>query len=302
MVDARTRVQGHVARPYVCNRHDMDRMEPVTEISLDYPITPIPRWGHGKPAHGRLHEIMDAHRSHYAQHLRGILSCERALKTIPIETEHAADPAWINPWFSGLDLAALHMFVATQRPARYLEIGSGTSTKIARHAARTSGHTMHITSVDPAPRAEINPLCDRIVREPVENVSTALFDDLSRGDILFIDNSHRVFTNSDSVVLFLEVLPRLQPGVLVHIHDIFLPYDYPPEWSSRYYSEQYLLAAWLLAEGPHFRIELPNMFVSLDQELSFLLSPLWTDVLASVQRYGGSFWLRSTSRVSFPRP
>lgn len=218
-------------------------MEPVTEISLDYAITPTPRWGHGKPPHARLHAIMDAHRGHYAAHLQAIAACEPALKAIPIETENPSDPAWVNPWFSGLDLAALHMFVATHRPARYLEIGSGTSTKIARHAARTGGHALNIVSIDPSPRSEINALCDRVVREPVENVAGALFDDLSHGDILFIDNSHRVFTNSDSVVLLLEVLPRLKPGVLVHIHDIWLPYDYPPEWSSRYYSEQYLLAA-----------------------------------------------------------
>jgi hypothetical protein len=272
-------------------------MDPVTQISLDYPITPRPRWGHGKPAHPRLHAIMDVHRAHYAQHLQTILSCELALKAIPIETQDPTSPAWVNPWFSGLDLAALHMFVSSGRPARYLEIGSGTTTKIARHAALISGHSMHITSVDPTPRAEINQLCDRIIRQPVEDVAGTIFDDLTSGDILFIDNSHRVFTNSDSVVLLLEVLPRLPPGVLVHIHDIYLPYDYPPEWSSRYYSEQYLLAAWLLAEGPHFRIELPNMFVSLDSELASRLNPLWTGVLSNVQRHGGSFWLRSMARA-----
>lgn len=272
----------------------MDRMEPVTEIALDYPITPVPRWGHGKPAHRRLHEIIGANRARYVEHLGAIVSRAHALRAIPLETQRATEPAWINPWFSGLDLAALHMFVAVHRPSRYLEIGSGTSTKIARHAAQTADLALHITSVDPAPRAEINELCDRIIRQPVEHVDTAIFDDLHAGDILFIDNSHRVFTNSDSVVLFLEVFPRLRPGVLVHIHDIFLPYDYPPEWSSRFYSEQYVLAAWLLAEGPHFHIELPNMFVSLDEDLSSVLSPLWTDGLSSIQRHGGSFWLRRT--------
>ncbi len=267
-------------------------MEPVTAISLDYPIVPTPRWGHGKPPHPRLHEIIDGHRDRYIAHLRSVLSCEEALRAIPIDSAEAPTPAWDNPWFSGLDLAALHMFVATQRPARYVEIGSGMSTRVARHAARTSGHDLHITSVDPVPRAEINELCDHVVREPVENLSASVFAELMSGDVLFIDNSHRVFTNSDSVVLLLEVLPRLRPGVLVQLHDIFLPYDYPPEWSERFYSEQYLLAAWLLAEGPHLQIELPNMFVSHDRELAAMLSPLWTGVLAGVQRHGGSFWLR----------
>lgn len=270
-------------------------MEPVTEISLDYPITPVPRWGHGKPAHAKLYEIIGAHRDRYTRWLQEILSCAPALAAIPLAAQDPAAPAWTTPWFSGLDLAALHMFVATERPTRYIEIGSGTSTKIARHAARTRGQALHVTSIDPAPRAEINTLCDRVVRQPVESVDAAIFDELGAGDILFIDNSHRVFQNSDSVVLLLEVLPRLRPGVLVHIHDIFLPYDYPPEWSSRYYSEQYVLAAWLLAEGPHVRIELPNMFISQDPHLASTLSPLWTGPLAGVQRHGGSFWLRRSS-------
>jgi hypothetical protein len=101
-----------------------------------------------------------------------------------------------------------------------------------------------------------------------------------------------VFTNSDCVVLLLEILPDLRPGVLVHLHDIWLPYDYPTEWTERYYSEQYLLAAWLLAEGTRFDVELPNMFVSEDPDLRRVVEPVWTGPLAGVQRHGGSFWLR----------
>lgn len=270
----------------------METAAPVTSITLDYPVTPVSRWGYGRPAHPDLYRIIAANRARYAQHLRTIAACGAALHAIPAESPDATELAWNNPWFSGLDLAALYAFVATLRPARYLEIGSGTSTKIARRAARAAGYPLHITSVDPAPRAEINVLCDRVIREPVETVDIGLFDELESGDILFIDNSHRVFTNSDCVVLLLEVLPRLKRDVLVHVHDIFLPYDYPPAWGQRFYSEQYVLAAWLLAEGPHLGIELPNMFVSLDEELASLVRPVWTGALANVQRHGGSFWLR----------
>lgn len=269
-------------------------MQSTTDITLDYPVTPTPRWGHGKPPHGKLSAIIAAHRARYAAHLHAIAGLRTSLRGIPLESGHAAEPGWRNPWFSGLDLAALWMFVHAHRPTRYVEVGSGTSTTIARHAARAAGHPLHITSIDPAPRAEIDALCDRVVRRPVEETDIGTFDELEPGDILFVDNSHRVFTNSDSVVMLLEVLPRLRPGVLVHVHDIFLPYDYPPEWSGRYYSEQYVLAAWLLAEGPHLAIELPNKFVNLDDELSSLLDPLWTGELSSVRRHGASFWLRKT--------
>ena len=90
-------------------------------------------------------------------------------------------------------------------------------------------------------------VCDTVIRQPLETLDTAgIIENLQAGDILFVDGSHRCFTNSDVTVVFLEILPRLQPGVLVHFHDILLPYDYPPAWSRRYYSEQYLLACWLL--------------------------------------------------------
>jgi hypothetical protein len=266
------------------------------DITLDYPIRPTPRWGHGRPPHQRLHRILNRGRERYRQHVGDIVALAPGLRAIPLRQSHddALAPAWLNPWFSGLDLAALYMFVARYRPARYIEIGSGWTTRIARRAARDAGSDLHITSIDPQPRAEVDSLCDVVVRRAAEDVDWTLIGDLSAGDILFLDSSHRVFTNSDCVIFSLEILPALKPGVLVHLHDIFLPYDYPPEWNDRYYSEQYLLAAWLLAEGSRFSVELPNMFVSLDPDLRDGLSPLWNGELAGVQRHGGSFWLRTS--------
>ena len=111
--------------------------------------------------------------------------------------------------------------------------------------------------------------------------------------MLFVDNSHRVFMNSDVTAIFLDAFPRLRRGVLVGIHDITLPYDYPAAWSHRYYSEQYLLAAYLLARGDRFEIALPGTFVSDDPEMREILSPLWTkDVMKSVERHGSTFWVK----------
>jgi hypothetical protein len=269
------------------------------QITLDYPIKPISRWGHGRPPHPHLFRILDRRREAYRRHLRDIVALAPQLRAIPLNPSEQAplEPAWSNPWFSGLDLAALYMFVNRHRPARYLEIGSGWTTKIARRAARDAGLDLHITSIDPQPRAEIDKLCDAVVRRAAEEVDLGLIADLDAGDVLFLDGSHRAFTNSDCVVFFLELLPELKPGVLVHVHDIYLPYDYPPEWSDRYYSEQYLLAAWLMAEGSRFNVELPNMFVSGDADLSGELHALWEGELGAVQRHGGSFWLRMSNRA-----
>jgi len=94
-----------------------------------------------------------------------------------------------------------------------------------------------------------------------------VFDELAAGDILFLDSSHRVFMNSDVTVFFLEILPRLKPGILVHVHDIFLPADYPPDWNQSLFAEQYLLAAMLLCGSPPFRVVFPSHFVAIDREL-----------------------------------
>jgi hypothetical protein len=200
----------------------------------------------------------------------------------------------VNGWLPGLDSAALYTFLARTDPALYLEVGSGNSTKFARRAIEDHGLRTRLVSIDPQPRAEIDALCDEVVRSPAEEVDLTVYDRLGAGDVLFVDNSHRCLQNSDATVMFLEVLPRLQPGVLVEFHDIVLPEDYPPEWLDRFYSEQYLLAAYLLAGGDRLSVELPNHFVSTDAELAAILAPLWDDpALAGVERHGGSFWIRT---------
>jgi hypothetical protein len=97
---------------------------------------------------------------------------------------------------------------------------------------------------------------------------------------------------SDVTVFFFEVLPLLRPGVLVHIHDIMLPRDYPPEWRLRYYSEQYLLAAFLLANPARFDVELPNAFINGDDHLSDQVGPLWKRIALTETYLPASFWLR----------
>jgi hypothetical protein len=89
------------------------------------------------------------------------------------------------------------------------------------------------------------------------------------------------------------VIPRLKPGVLVEIHDIMLPYDYPADWIGRHYSEQYVLAAYLLARGSRFEIVLPNAFISQDNELKAVLNPLWQRAeMQNVETHGVSFWIQ----------
>ena len=148
-------------------------------------------------------------------------------------------------------------------------------------------------SIDPSPQAQINELCDTVVRQRLEDVDVAVFDELEPGDILFFDGSHHSFMSSDVVVFFLEILPRLRAGVIVHIHDIFLPYDYPPDWIDRYYTEQYLLAVALMTPQRDLDIVFPAQFVRRDPALSRLMRE---QLGARAVEQAASFWLRTRAR------
>jgi len=263
-------------------------------IFLDYPVTPVPRWGYGKPPHPQLYEMFARDRESYRQSLTDFLNYTAHLLAIPLRQPKGSDqPSWIHHWLDGLDTLALYGFVASRKPGTYLEIGSGYSTKLVRRAIRDHSLPTRLISIDPHPRAEIDALCDEIVRQPLEDTDLSRFEQLQAGDILFCDGSHRVFMNSDVTVFFLEILPRLKAGVLVHIHDIELPYDYLPEHAHWYYSEQYLLAASLLAGHRNYRVVLPNAFVCREQDLVALVNPLWQQ-LPGVAFRGSSFWLETT--------
>jgi predicted O-methyltransferase YrrM len=170
------------------------------------------------------------------------------------------EPSLENGWFEGGDARAAYGIVAALRPKRIVEIGSGNSTKFMRRAIRDFSLGTTILSIDPAPRAEIDVLCDTVVRKSVVDVDLDVFRELEPGDILFHDGSHITFNGSDTVKLFLEIFPVLRPGVVVHIHDINLPFEYSREQSDRAYSEQYVLAAVLL-ESSRLEVVLPVSYL-----------------------------------------
>jgi hypothetical protein len=263
-------------------------------ILLDYPVKPTPRYGYGKPPHPKLYEIINRNRNDYKDTLKSFLRFRENFLKIPLKnSDDATQPSWVNNWLPGLDSVALYSLLCLSNPKRFVEIGSGNSTKFARRAILDQGLRTQITSIDPHPRAQIDLICDNVIRQPLEDADLTLFDELQNGDVLYIDGSHRCFPNSDVTVTFLEVLPRLRDGVFVEFHDISLPYDYSPMLAERYYSEQYLLAVYILAENNKFKIVLPNSFVSEDMELCDILNPLWDESkMTGVEKYGGSFWIQ----------
>ena len=157
-------------------------------------------------------------------------------------------PRWDQDWFPRLDAAVAYVMVRRVAPKRIVEVGSGHSTRFLARAVADSGADVYFTAIDPAPRAAIDRLNVEIIRETVQRAGSAPFAALAAGDMLFIDSSHILMPGTDVDYLMNRVMPALPVGVLVHIHDIFLPDDYPPAWSWRGYNEQLAVAA-LLAGG-----------------------------------------------------
>jgi hypothetical protein len=260
-------------------------------IVVGYSSVPRPRWGYGLPGHARLHALIDQNRSRYKELIGAFGGQRAALEAIPdASPAEGPEPSWNNSFFSGLDAVALYGLMALHKPRRYFEIGSGFSTRLARRAVRDLSLPTTVLSIDPSPQSAIDALCDTVIRQPLEDVNVEVFDQLEAGDILFFDGSHYAFTNSDVVVLWMDILPRLKPGVLVQIHDIFLPYDYPPGWLDRYYSEQYLLAVALLNPAVAMEVVFPVAFVGEDPELSALVDQTIGPRGAGS---GASFWLKT---------
>lgn len=148
-------------------------------------------------------------------------------------------------WFPRLDAAAAYAIVRRERPSRIVEVGSGHSTRFLARAVLDGGLATEVVAVDPAPRAALAGLAVRHDARMLGAEHRALVAGLGPGDVLFVDSSHVAMPGTDLDRIVGDVLPRLRPGVLVHLHDILLPDPYPERWAWRGYNEQIVAAALL---------------------------------------------------------
>lgn len=175
--------------------------------------------------------------------------CAGALQAIAADAP-APSPRWNQDWFPRLDAAVAYALVRSRKPARIIEVGSGHSTRFLARAIADGNLATTLTAIDPAPRATLAGLPVAWRRALVQETPLALFEDLAAGDVLFIDSSHLLMPGSDVDHLFNRVLPALPAGVLVHVHDVFLPDDYPEAWRWRGYNEQLALPG-LITSGAY---------------------------------------------------
>tara|TARA_B110000503_G_C7172321_1_gene424969 strand:- start:6248 stop:7129 length:882 start_codon:yes stop_codon:yes gene_type:complete len=263
-------------------------------VHLDYPVNFQPR-SHpsNRDADANLECILVARRGVIAEEVQQILTFQDDLQSIRKRDEesNSLKAGWNNGFLPGLDMAALFSMIATRKPKRYIEVGSGNSTLVAAAAKAQHSPQTEIISIDPFPRADIDQISQTIMRSPFQSVGRQMAESLEPGDILFIDNSHRVLPNSDATVAFLEWFPLLKPGVIVQIHDIYIPWDYPQEMCDRAYSEQYMLAMALLSNPKRYQPLFPAFWVSEQADFKQALKPLWNHPnTAGVEQHGGSFW------------
>ena len=156
-----------------------------------------------------------------------------------------------NGYYDSPDADALYLMIRRFKPKRVIEVGCGNSTRVTRQAIIDGDLKTEVIAVDPYPRADIAHVVDRFEQKRLEDVDPALFERLEAGDVLFIDSSHVVRMSNDVAHLFCRIIPALKPGVVIHVHDVFLPYEYPkrffydcPGWG-----EQYMLHALLQSGG-----------------------------------------------------
>jgi hypothetical protein len=260
---------------------------------LDYQVELKPRYG--DIGHDLLNNIISQHDRDYISLLNDALNYKSVFQSIADSKseKNPLAPSWNNGFFPGLDVIILYTIIAKFKPSRYIEVGSGNSTKVV-HKSRVDNSTYtKIISIDPMPRAEIDKISDEIIRMPFEKIDLSIFNSLNENDIVFIDNSHRIFANSDANVFFMDVLPYLKKGTIVHVHDVYLPYDYPQNMCDRYYNEQYGLAYYLLANPHRYKVLFPCFYVSQQKHLSSVIGELWEhEVLKNVERHGGSFYIQ----------
>lgn len=162
----------------------------------------------------------------------------------------APAPRWDQDWFPRLDGAAAYGLVRQNKPSMIVEVGSGHSTRFIAQAVVDEQFPCRHIAIDPAPRASIQKLKVEWGKELLNEAHISLFAALQKNDIAFFDSSHILMPGTDVDIILNRIFPTLRPGVLIHIHDIFLPDPYPDDWTWRGYNEQNALGP-LIAGGAY---------------------------------------------------
>ena len=198
----------------------------------------------------------------------------------------------LNGQFNTPDAETYAALIADRKPSMIVEVGAGYSTRVARRTIDELGLATQLCVIDPKPRVAIDPIVDRFAQKRVEDAVADL--QLGPGTMLFIDSSHVVRSGGDIPVLFNQIVPGLPVGVTVHVHDIFLPWDYPPAYQRRLYTEQYVLGG-LLAYASRYRV-LSSSHLMARQHGDAMRAAFGSRVGIENDYYGASLWFDIETR------
>lgn len=203
---------------------------------------------------------------------------------------------WNNPFFNNADALVHYGLVRSRRPRRVVEVGCGWSSFLLARALerneKDGGPRTQVVQIEPYPSPDVLrglPAHWSLHRTILQRAPFSVFDELSENDILFYDGSHCGKTASDVNWFFFRVLPRLRSGVLIHVHDIFFPNDYPWDWifgRGQSWNEQYVLQAFLM-NNEAYRVEICNSYLVQKRraELRALYGGLQPE-------HGASLWMK----------
>jgi Methyltransferase domain len=236
---------------------------------------------------------LDAWRSERHQALFSELRQDPVINDPPSWLGENVGPAELhNGYYPTPDAEIYAAMILDIGPKQIVEVGSGYSTLIARRAIRYAALPTKLLVFDPSPRTEVRFAADEIVNSPVED-SGLDHRNWTANDILFIDSSHICRSRGDVPFLFCQVLPKLPAGVFVHVHDIFIPYDYPTNYDDRCYTEQYLLHCILSGSSRYLTI-LSTHYLSRNH--SRPMQEVFSPKVGASQLYNGaSYWFQVVS-------
>ncbi len=238
-------------------------------------------------AYSQLEILFREKENAFIQHIEVLKQFTEDLRKIG--QDNPPQPRWDQDWFPPLDAAIAYSIVRTYKPELIIEVGSGHSTRFMSRAIEDGLLETKLCCVDPAPRAEIDGTKATLINDIIQNTEFSLFKELKPGDILFVDSSHIIMPGTDVDIFLNHIFPILPSGVLIQVHDIFLPDNYPEEWAWRGYNEQSGLAT--LLYGPNYEVVFSSHYVTSRME-SLLQTTILREINHPENNYSSSLWIR----------
>ena len=227
-----------------------------------------------------------------------------------LQRKNSLQYSLMNGSFEWMDARILYYFLQKNKPKKIIEIGSGNSTLLMHNTKKKFNLDVEIICIEPYPEESTDITSDHnwlkilakkgeitLIEEKLENVNIELFKELGENDILFIDSTHVAKLDSDVMYYFTKIFPQLNAGVMVHIHDIFFPYDYPLDWlkGGRFWNEQYFLYVFLQF-NTKFKIQFCNSYAvyKFEDKLKDIQKEYYEfkNKIVNEAFGGGSIWLK----------